>query len=86
MGLGVKNVGISQTPLGIEAPSREASPKRMLEYQSEDVKTKPNKQTNKYIPKYDFFYVQCCKNMPKVTNCPCLRYNYKGYIRYQNYF
>ena len=32
------------------------------------------------------FYVQCCKNMPKVTNCPCLSYNYKGYIRYQNYF
>ena len=58
MGLGVKNVGISPTPLGIKAPSREASPKRMLEYQSEDVKTKPNqtnKQTNKYIPKYDFF-------------------------------
>ena len=55
MGLGVKNVGISQTPIDIKAPSREASPKRMLEYQSEDVKTKPNKQTNKYVPKYDCF-------------------------------
>ena len=65
MGLGVKNVGISPTPLGIKAPSREASPKRMLEYQSEDVKTKPNKQTNKYIPKYDLFMCSVLRICPK---------------------